>query len=79
MAPIVLLQCQLIRHNVDILHGLTFSLFLPSWLEATGSKNVFLALGVIQLLCLLFTIPMFIYGKRARAWVASKDMMRNFH
>jgi p-aminobenzoyl-glutamate transporter AbgT len=64
--------------QIDILHGLVFSLFFPEWLEAKGSKNVFVAIGIIQLVCLLFTIPMFIYGKRARMWVAKKDMMQKF-
>ncbi|TLD32557.1 major facilitator superfamily domain-containing protein [Venturia nashicola] len=67
-----------LNFSKNILHGLVWSLFFPEWLEHKGSKKVFVAIGMIQLACLLFTIPMFIYGKRARMWVAKKDMMRNF-
>ena len=59
----------------DIFHGLVFSLFFPSWLEGDGSKTVFIALGAIQLGCMALTIPMYIYGKRARMWTVRKNLM----
>ncbi|KAL5361297.1 major facilitator superfamily domain-containing protein [Aspergillus floccosus] len=62
----------------NVFHGLIFSLFVVDWLEADGSKTVFLALGGIQLGCLLFSIPMYIYGKRARMWTVRKRMMEKF-
>jgi hypothetical protein len=62
----------------DIFHGLVFSLFFTRWLEFDGSKKVFLAVGGIQLACLLTTIPMYIYGKRARMWTVRKDLMEKF-
>ncbi|KAI4255987.1 MAG: hypothetical protein L6R42_006459 [Xanthoria sp. 1 TBL-2021] len=62
----------------NIFHGLVFSLFFNHWLEADGSKNVFLAIGGIQLACLLTTIPMYIYGKRARMWTYRKNLMEKF-
>lgn len=62
----------------DVFHGLVFSLFFNSWLEADGSKNVFLAIGGIQLACLLTTVPMYIYGKRARMWTVRKNLMEKF-
>lgn len=61
--------------HADVFHGLVFSLFFNKWLDADGSKAVFLALGGIQLGCLLFTIPMYIFGKRARMWTVRKKMM----
>lgn len=59
---------------IDIL-GLAFSLFYPGWLEKDGSKEVFIIIGCIQLACLLTTIPMYIFGKRARMWTTRKNMM----
>ena len=63
---------------LGILHGLIFSLFIVDWLESDGAQTVFLALGGIQLGLLLFTIPMYIYGKRARMWTVRKGMMEKF-
>ncbi|KAI9800727.1 MAG: hypothetical protein M1833_003143 [Piccolia ochrophora] len=67
-----------LNFSKNIFHGLVFSLFFNRWLEADGSKTVFLALGGIQLACLLFTVPMYIYGKRARMWTVRRDMMGRF-
>ncbi|QDS72185.1 hypothetical protein FKW77_004861 [Venturia effusa] len=67
-----------LNFSKNILHGLVWSLFFPEWLEHKGSKTVFVAIGMIQLVCLLFTIPMFIYGKRARVWVVKKDLMKKY-
>lgn len=58
----------------NICHGLLFSLFVIDWLDAEGSRTVFLALGVIQLIFLLFSIPMYRYGKRARLWTAGRKI-----
>lgn len=64
--------------EIDIFHGLVFSLFFVKWLESDGSKNVFLAIGGIQIACLLTTIPMYIYGKRARMWTVRRNLMEKF-
>lgn len=63
---------------LDVFHGLVFSLFFNRWLEADGSKKVFVAIGGIQLACLLSTLPMYIYGKRARMWTTRKNLMEKF-
>lgn len=63
---------------LDVFHGLVFSLFFTRWLEAEGSKKVFVAIGGIQLACLLTTVPMYIYGKRARMWTSRKNLMEKF-
>ncbi|KAF2132146.1 MFS general substrate transporter [Dothidotthia symphoricarpi CBS 119687] len=62
----------------NILHGFIFSLFFPSWLEHSGSKDTFLVIGGIQLGCMMFSIPMYIYGKRARMWTVRKKLMEKF-
>lgn len=62
----------------NIFHGLVFSLFFNHWLEDDGSKKVFLAIGGIQLAFLFTTIPMYIYGKRARMWTYRKNLMEKF-
>lgn len=67
-----------INATADILHGLVFSLFIVNWLESDGSKTVFLAIGGIQIFCLLMSIPMYIYGKRARMWTVRKRLMERF-
>ncbi|KAF2397532.1 MFS general substrate transporter [Trichodelitschia bisporula] len=62
----------------NIFHGLVFSLFFTRWLEADGSKKVFLAIGGIQLGVLVFTVPLFIFGKRARMWTVRRNLMERF-
>ncbi|KAK4940941.1 hypothetical protein LTR66_014860, partial [Elasticomyces elasticus] len=46
-----------LNFSKNIFHGLVFSLFFPTWLEHDGPKDVFVAIGGIQLACLLVTIP----------------------
>ncbi|KAL5002485.1 major facilitator superfamily domain-containing protein [Aspergillus recurvatus] len=62
----------------NVFHGLVFSLFVVDWMEVDGARTVFVALGVIQLGLLLFSIPMYIYGKRARMWTVRKKLMERF-
>ncbi|KAK7972755.1 Major facilitator superfamily transporter [Apiospora saccharicola] len=67
-----------LNFSKNIFHGLVFSLFVTEWLTHDGSKTVFVWIGVIQLITLLSTIPMYIYGKRARMWTVRKNMMEKF-
>ncbi|WPH01612.1 Protein HOL1 [Acrodontium crateriforme] len=67
-----------LNFSKNILHGLVFSLFFNKWLDSEGSKDVFVAIGGIQLALLLTTIPMYIYGKRARMWTVRKNLMEKF-
>jgi len=62
----------------NIFDGLVFSLFFSKWLEADGSKRVFLALGGIQLAFCAASVPMWIYGKRLRAWTYRKNLMEGW-
>jgi hypothetical protein len=64
-----------LNFSKNIFHGLVFSLFFPKWLEEDGPKDVFIAIGGIELACLLMTIPMYIFGKRARMWTVRKNWM----
>lgn len=67
-----------LNFSKNVLHGFIFSLFFPHWLEASGSKDTFVAIGGIQLGCMLLSIPMYIYGKRARMWTVRKNLMERF-
>lgn len=67
-----------LNFSKNIFHGLVFSLFFPRWLESDGPKDVFIAIGGIQIACLITTIPMYIYGKRARMWTVRKKFMDKF-
>ena len=67
-----------LNFSKNILHGLVFSLFFTKWLETDGSKTVFVWVGVIQLTLMTFTIPMYIFGKRARMWTVRKNLMERF-
>ena len=57
-----------LNFSKNVFHGLVFSLFFNDWLERDGSRTVFIALGGIQLVCLAFTVPLYIFGKRLRMW-----------
>ncbi|KAJ5118911.1 hypothetical protein N7526_010548, partial [Penicillium atrosanguineum] len=67
-----------LNFSKNVLHGLIFSLFIVDWLQSDGSRVVFLAIGGIQIFFLLMTIPMYIYGKRARMWTVRKRLMERF-
>ncbi|KAJ6006714.1 hypothetical protein N7451_004658 [Penicillium sp. IBT 35674x] len=53
-----------IRNTIAML----LSLYTVNWQESTGVKNAFGQMVGIQYFFLLFTIPMFLFGKRIRAW-----------
>ncbi len=67
-----------LNFSKNIFHGLVFSLFVTGWLTTDGSRMVYIWIGIIQLILLLFTIPMYIYGKRARMWTVRKNFMERF-
>lgn len=67
-----------LNFSKNIFHGLVFSLFVTGWITDDGPKTVFIWIGVIQLIVLAFTVPMFIYGKRARMWTVRKNFMEKF-
>ncbi|KAL2263826.1 hypothetical protein VTK26DRAFT_4874 [Humicola hyalothermophila] len=67
-----------LNFSKNVLHGLVFSLFVTGWLSDDGPKTVFLWIGIIQLILLAFTVPMYIFGKRARMWTVRKNFMERF-
>lgn len=62
----------------NILHGFVFAWFLVDWLDYSGNKNVFICLGCIHIFFMLWSIPMYIYGKRARMWTVRANLMEKF-
>lgn len=62
----------------NIAHGLVFSLFVAHWLETDGPKTVYVWIGVIQVIVCLFSIPMYVFGKRARMWTTRKNLMEKW-
>lgn len=67
-----------LNFSKNILHGLVFSLFVTHWLNSDGPKDVYIWIGIIQLILLLSSIPMYIFGKRARMWTVRMNMMEKF-
>ncbi|RYP23709.1 hypothetical protein DL765_001005 [Monosporascus sp. GIB2] len=67
-----------LNFSKNIIHGLVFSLFVTEWLAHEGPKTVYIWIGIIQLIIVLFTIPMYIYGKRARMWTVRKNFMEEW-
>ncbi|UPK91682.1 hypothetical protein LCI18_002617 [Fusarium solani-melongenae] len=67
-----------LNFSKNVLHGLVFSLFVTHWLHADGPKMVYIWIGIIQLILMLGTIPMYIYGKRARMWTVRANLMERF-
>ncbi|KAI5779066.1 putative MFS transporter [Geopyxis carbonaria] len=64
-----------LNFSKNVLHGFIFSLFFNHWLDKDGPKMTFVALGIIQVGALLFTIPLYMYGKRLRLWTVEKNLM----
>ncbi|KAI6247533.1 hypothetical protein HI914_04309 [Erysiphe necator] len=64
-----------LNFSKNIFHGLVFSLFFTNWVKDDGPKTVFMWLGFIQLIVMGLTVPMYIFGKRARNWTLSQDFM----
>lgn len=55
--------------------GFIFSLWFNRALTARGSRTIFIILGIIQIICCLGAIPLYIYGKRCRSWTFRKGMI----
>ncbi|KAG5927384.1 hypothetical protein E4U53_002873 [Claviceps sorghi] len=67
-----------LNFSKNLLHGLVFSLFVSHWMRDDGPRRVYMWLGIIQLILQVTTIPMFIFGKRARMWTIRKNLMEKF-
>ncbi|SPN99748.1 related to HOL1 protein [Cephalotrichum gorgonifer] len=64
-----------LNFSKNFFHGLIFSLFFTHWMSDDGPKMVFIWTGIIQLILMLTTIPLYIYGKRARMWTVRKNLV----
>ncbi|KAL4960062.1 major facilitator superfamily domain-containing protein [Aspergillus stella-maris] len=47
--------------------GLTF--YVNGWISSQGVRNVFFTIGGITIGVTLLTVPMYVFGKKARSWV----------
>ncbi|OAA56210.1 Major facilitator superfamily domain, general substrate transporter [Niveomyces insectorum RCEF 264] len=56
--------------------GVTY--FVNNWVDNSGALNVFNVLGSVYVGVVLTTIPLWIYGKRARHFIASKKFVQRF-
>ncbi|KIH89346.1 cycloheximide resistance protein [Sporothrix brasiliensis 5110] len=56
--------------------GLTY--FVNNWLRHSGALNVFLVLGSIYVAVILTTIPLWVFGKRARFYIAHNQFLQTF-
>ncbi|KEF58952.1 uncharacterized protein A1O9_03795 [Exophiala aquamarina CBS 119918] len=54
--------------------GMTF--YINNWIAVQGVRDCFFTIGGITAACTLTSIPMYIYGKRARSWVARHDIAK---
>ncbi|KAL8313462.1 hypothetical protein RB593_007585 [Gaeumannomyces tritici] len=62
----------------NVLHGMVFSLFFTRWLVAAGGRAVFVCLAAVHVAVLLTTVPMYVFGKRARMWTVRKNYVERF-
>ncbi|ODV93597.1 hypothetical protein PACTADRAFT_51380 [Pachysolen tannophilus NRRL Y-2460] len=56
--------------------GFIFSLFNTSFVAARGVRTAFLTFGGVQIFICLFAIPLYIHGKRCRAWTDDREFMK---
>ncbi|KAI1423047.1 major facilitator superfamily transporter [Xylaria sp. FL1777] len=56
--------------------GLTFKAY--DWLTHSGIREVFFALGAVQIVICLLSVPMYIFGKRNRDFFHRHDLLRMF-
>jgi len=50
--------------------GMIFTFACESWLTASGVQNTYIAIGVLEFVFVLTSVPLIIYGKRIRIWTA---------
>jgi len=56
-----------------------FSYFFNNWIASAGARIMFITCGSVGIGVLLTAIPMYIYGKRIRAFYARHDLLKIFH
>ena len=55
-----------------------FTYFVVNWFLADGVLVVFSVLGGLFLFVCISTVPLWVFGKRARAWIAHKHFLTEF-
>lgn len=52
--------------------GCIFSFFASKWINGSGVRNTFIAIGVLSFVFLMTTAPMILFGKKARRWTRGR-------
>ncbi|EXJ88388.1 hypothetical protein A1O1_05318 [Capronia coronata CBS 617.96] len=52
--------------------GCIFSFVTSQWIDASGVQNTFIAIGVLAFVFIMTTVPMIIWGKKARRWTRNR-------
>lgn len=65
---------------INLRNLLTFGLtyFINDWINDEGVLFVFCILGMLFLVVCLLTIPLWIFGKKARSWIARNQWLNKF-
>jgi magnesium-transporting ATPase (P-type) len=56
-----------------------FSYFFNSWIANDGPKKMFVTCGSVSVAVLCTALPMYIFGKKIRAFYARHDILKMFH
>jgi MFS family permease len=56
--------------------ALVFTFTASDWIEASGVRNTFIAIGVLAFVFIMTTLPMMIWGKTSRRW--TRDRYQRF-
>jgi MFS family permease len=54
------------------------SYVIQDWLVSAGTLNVFMVLGAVFLATCTTTIPLWIFGKKCRCWIARNEWLTKF-
>jgi hypothetical protein len=65
---------KLIDIEMDLMIGMNY--FFANWITNSGPLQVFCVCGLTHILVTSLTIPMYIYGKRARSFTARKKFFQ---
>ena len=52
--------------------ALVFTFTASDWIEASGVRNTFIAIGVLAFVFIMTTLPMMIWGKTSRRFTRDK-------
>jgi hypothetical protein len=56
-----------------------FSYFINDWIATEGAKEMFITCGLINIALLCTALPMYIFGKKIRAYYAKHNILKAFH